>query len=199
MSCSDWPGLGALPEDLLHLILKNLTLHSFSIVSQVCRHWAAVLRCPLPWKQVAERNLYLLECSKWTADRRVVAAGGWKELVRRNLELERLWVRAGDATEAGHVGVLNMRRHSDHRHWVPTILLNKRNRGFVTCSYDGTIRFWKDVDVLTPTCVKVLSGVDNEGFSCIGMLEQEEGKVHLVAGSELGNVHIWEVPAFSAI
>ena len=97
------------------------------------------------------------------AEARAAQHGGWKAFARHESRLARSWCEPAGrglrvrVLEAGH-------------HWVPSILMDEASRELVTCSYDGTVRFWTDASGPRPTCFKVLTAggpQGHEGFSCI--------------------------------
>ena len=182
-------GEAALPGELLGHMFGSLNLRELGSAAGVCwrwRHSGIAMAGPL-WKSQAERLGYLWGWSEQAAAARSIRCGGWKAYVQRELELEKRWCApAGMALRARVLA-------AGHKHWVPSILMDPPSRELVTCSYDGTVRFWSHADAARPGCFKVLTAGPTEGFSCIGTLSQPRGSVMLAAGSELGHVHVWEV------
>ena len=160
-----------------------------------CQRWAETLAHPAAWKQAGRSEGLIWAETEADAEARAAAQGGWKQMLRNERTLEKRWVNYGLQPRVIAQG---------HDHWVPSILMEPASRQLVTCSYDGTIRFWSDVDVAEPQCFKILHGAEGEGFSSIamssgrgggGMSSYEGGAAapRLAAGSELGSVHVWEV------
>ena len=149
------------------------------------KRWADVLTHPAAWR-LASAGLVWAK-SEAVAEARAAAQGGWKNLLRHERALERRWKRYGLAPRVIAQG---------HDHWVPSILMEPATRQLVTCSYDGTIRFWADVDAPESHCFKVLTGAEGEGFSAIALWAPSGGQgetARLAAGSDWGSVHVWEV------
>jgi hypothetical protein len=178
----------ALPPEVLGHMFSSLSLPGLGRTRAVCSRWrdAGTLVAGPLWRQQAERLGYLYGWSETAVTRR--ARGDWRAFVKRELDLERRWTQPRGA--ALRCRVLT----AGHKHWVPGILMEPLTRELVTCSYDGTVRFWSHVDAPRPGCFKVLTAGPNEGFSCLSMLPHAERESMLLAvGSELGHVHVWEV------
>jgi hypothetical protein len=178
----------ALPPEVLGHMFSSLSLPGLGRTRAVCSRWrdAGTLVAGPLWRQQAERLGYLYGWSETAVTRR--ARGDWRAFVKRELDLERRWTQPRGA--ALRCRVLT----AGHKHWVPGILMEPLTRELVTCSYDGTVRFWSHVDAPRPGCFKVLTAGRNEGFSCLSMLPHAERESMLLAvGSELGHVHVWEV------
>uniref|UniRef100_A0A7S2HKM1 F-box domain-containing protein n=1 Tax=Haptolina brevifila TaxID=156173 RepID=A0A7S2HKM1_9EUKA len=179
----------AMPADLLSHMFETLPLHTLGVATSVSQRWrdaCASTATPL-WKSQAVNLGYLWGWSEHAAQVRAACVGGWKGYVQRERLLEQLWCQPQGSALRARVLV------AGHKHWVPSILMDAKSRELVTCSYDGTIRFWSDADAARPACFSVLTAGPNEGFSCIHAMPHPRGSVMLAAGSELGHVHIWEV------
>lgn len=178
----------SLPAEILGHVFSSLSLPSLGRAGAVCSRWhdTGHLAASTLWHRQAERLGYMWGWGEAASTARSLQCGGWKAYVRRERDHERLWTQPG----GGALGVRVLA--AGHKHWVPSILMDPKSREMVTCSYDGTIRFWSNVDAARPGCFKVLSAGPAEGFSCISMLPLERGSVLLAAGSELGSLHVWE-------
>ncbi len=180
-------------DDVLLCVFEFLEPRDLGACAGTCRAWNRVLtHNPGPWRATALRLGFVWEPAS-CADARAARAGGWKQLLSREVSLEHRWA-SDTALHARAVG-------AGHRHWVPCILMEERTRQLATCSYDGTIRFWHDAEAPLPQCFQVLTagagvgaGAAMEGFSSIALASpHDDGPAILAAGSELGNVHAWEV------
>eukprot|EP00316_Scyphosphaera_apsteinii_P004621 CAMPEP_0119332718 /NCGR_PEP_ID=MMETSP1333-20130426/83429_1 /TAXON_ID=418940 /ORGANISM="Scyphosphaera apsteinii, Strain RCC1455" /LENGTH=514 /DNA_ID=CAMNT_0007342605 /DNA_START=55 /DNA_END=1599 /DNA_ORIENTATION=- len=173
--------------DVMNLIFESLCPSELGVAAGVCHRWKEIVNQPSVWRKAASRLGHVWDSSSADAEARAAAAGGWKHLLRRDTDLERRWFNPEglQAREIPH----------GHSHWVPAIIMEERTRQFVTCSYDGTVRFWESADVALPRCFKVLNagGSRAEGFSTIALCAPEGEVPLLAAGSELGNIHVWEV------
>ena len=176
-----------LSDDILGYIFESLPIRSLGAVSSVSRQWREAHNIASVWQRSAEQQGYTWGQSTPEAERNARQSGGWKAYVKREHELARHWLQPNGRQLRPHV------LDAGH-HWVPTILMDEATRELVTCSYDGTVRFWTSPNAKRPSCFKVLTaGNAAEGFSCIHMLAQgADAPVLLAAGSELGNVHVWE-------
>ena len=184
-----------LTDDALTLIFDRLDVPDIGAAGAVSRRWHSV-QSPSFWKNTATRFGFDWNHAPGISAQEAARRNprGWKGYVRRERRLERSWLEPGGAA-------LQARIIESGHHWVPSILMEEATREMVTCSYDGTVRFWTDVEDTRPgmpSCFKVLTGGFSEGFSCIDALhaapgaELGSGPVLLAAGSELGNVHVWE-------
>jgi WD40 repeat protein len=182
-------GEAALPPELLSHIFESLPLGALGRANCACRRWreSGSSTAVSLWQVQARQLGYTWGWSDGMAHGRAARQGGWKSYVRHELKIEQRWYQPhGRALQAR---VLK----AGHQHWVPTILMDAQSRELVTCSYDGTVRFWSHADAARPGCFKVLRAGVQEGFSCINTLSHPSGSVLLAAGSELGHVHVWEV------
>ena len=118
-----------------------------------CQRWAETLAHPAAWKQAGRAEGLIWSETEADAEARAAAQGGWKQMLRNERTLEKRWVNYGLQPRVIAQG---------HDHWVPSILMEPASRQLVTCSYDGTIRFWSDVDVAEPQCFKILHGAEGE-------------------------------------
>jgi WD40 repeat protein len=185
-----------LDADSLSHVFHSLPVPSLGAVSRVSHRWQEALSLPV-WRHAAQELWYTWGMDVASAEALACSCGGWKHLVKRDHHLEHRWRRKSS---------LRVRHLEAGEHWVPAIIMEERSRQLVTCSYDGTIRFWTSLDNPQPRCFhRVTSGL-GEGFSCIAALPQADGSVLLAAGSDFGNVHVWEawlpdadVPALSAV
>jgi WD40 repeat protein len=179
--------------DLLSATLELLPARDLGAACCACQRWAETLAHPAAWKQAGRAEGLIWAETEGEAEARAAAQGGWKQMFRKERTLEKRWV---------HYGLQPRVIAQGHDHWVPSILMEPRSRQLVTCSYDGTIRFWSDVDVAEPQCFKIVHGAEGEGFSSIAMSSRctyegtsygDAAAPRLAAGSELGSVHVWEV------
>jgi hypothetical protein len=186
-----------LANDLLGLSFEHLSSRDIGAAAAVCRPWRDSLGpCHTAWRVDGERRGLLWDTTAAALAKRAAHARGWKWLLAREMNLERRWKRP--ALRARVVG-------GGHRHWVPSILMEPHSRCLVTCSYDGTLRFWQDADTPMPRRFHTLPstlglqphgghGGVPEGFSSIALARTGgHGASLLAAGSELGNIHVWEV------
>lgn len=137
---------GTMPEDCKQHLLEQLSLSSLGVASCVCKQWAHALSGQGAWQRQALEHGFV-----WGQEDERRANGSWKAFVRSERDLARRWAAAGPLPRA---------LHSGHRHWVPSVLMQEKTHELVTCSYDGTIRFWTSVESESPpTCFKRLVGV----------------------------------------
>ena len=138
-----------LSVDLLAATLESLPARDLGAASCACQRWAETLSHPAAWRQAGRAEGLIWAETEAEAEARATAQGGWKQMLRNERALEKRWV---------HYGLQPRVIAQGHDHWVPSILMEPRSRQLVTCSYDGTIRFWSDVDSPEPRCFKLLHG-----------------------------------------
>lgn len=178
-----------LPPEMLHKICDDCGLRALGRISRVCSTWKESLTSNHMWQHTACRLGYYGYGDQPSRH----APTDWKPFVARERARELKWLAAGGAG-------LRCRSISTqgHQHWVPTVLAEERSGDLVTCSYDGTIRFWQEPVPGRSECFRVLRAGVNEGFTCIAALPPAEadlggaGGTLLAAGSEWGRVHVWE-------
>ena len=128
-----------LSDDLLGYIFESLPVRSLGAVSAVSRRWRDSQEGPAVWRRVAKRQGCTWGQGTARAEASAHRRGGWKQLVRHEHTLARRWAAPCGSSlkprviDAGH-------------HWVPSILMDEATRELVTCSYDGTVRFWSSAD-----------------------------------------------------
>jgi len=184
-----------LTSDVINLAFESLAPRDLGAACRVCHRWGEVLSQPAAWHAAALRTGFVWDADREAAEQRAASLGGWKRLLSRECRLQRLWRDPAN---------LHVRSFRGHSHWVPSILLYPKTRQLVTCSYDGTVRFWDGADAAVPRCFKMLTVGPTahngpnplphvvEGFSSIALDLSGEVPM-LAAGSERGNVHVWEV------
>jgi hypothetical protein len=135
--------------DLLSATLESLPARDLGAASCACQRWAEALAHPAAWRRAGRAEGLIWAETEAEAEARATAQGGWKQMLRKERALEKRWV---------HYGLQPRVIAQGHDHWVPSILMEPCSRQLVTCSYDGTIRFWGDVDSAEPRCFKILHG-----------------------------------------
>ena len=165
----------AMSEDLLEYMAMSLPLSAVGTAQRVSRRWNDALASQSVWRRAAHSAGYAWDVKASEAEARTSERGGWKSLVRRERRLERAWTAPGGA------GLRVRFLHGAGHHWVPSILMDEASRELVTCSYDGTVRFWTNADAQRPGCFKVLTAGLNEGFSCVGTHSPSDGEAVVLA------------------
>eukprot|EP00965_Chrysotila_dentata_P224816 6194404-Pleurochrysis_carterae.AAC.6 len=136
-----------LSSDELRLAFELLSIRDLGAAACVCRSWERLLQAPAPWQRAAEKAGYVWEPHSASTEARIAASGGWRGFLQHERRIERLWFTPHS---------LRARLLSyGHQHWVPAILMEPRTRQLVTCSYDGTVRFWESPDSPIPSCFSV--------------------------------------------
>mmetsp|Transcript_11445 Transcript_11445/g.29750 ORF Transcript_11445/g.29750 Transcript_11445/m.29750 type:complete len:624 (+) Transcript_11445:66-1937(+) len=179
-----------LPDDLWLYCLRFLDFKMQGIIPRLSKRFLALSDCQEHWRNVAAHRGYT-EGGRVRGETAGLASGGWREYCKQQSRREQLWREPERC---------NMHVVPDcHAQWSPAIVYSPRSQEIVTCSYDGTVRTWLDDSARAGTypCTRVLTTEEGEGFSVVtiapeSVLGGADGML-LAAGSEYGNLHVWQV------
>jgi WD40 repeat protein len=155
--------LDAFSVDTLEHSAQWLDLSSIALAQRVSRRWYESLASSSVWRRTATAHSYDWGLSPAEAEASAAIRGGWKRLVRREHGLARAW--------STPTGLRERVLEAGHHHWVPSILMHQPSREMVTCSYDGTVRFWTSADAARPGCFKVRAPPPRRG-RCRSLLQR---------------------------
>ncbi len=77
---------------------------------------------------------------------------------------------------------------SGHSDRIECVLMSPRGTRALSCSLDGTLKFW---DLIAGTCLQTLSGHSGE-ITCVDMSDDETG---VLSGSRNGTLQFWDLTA----